>query len=129
MKLLLDTHAFLWFDGEPNRLSPKVQNLVTSNAHELFLSHVSIWEIQIKSQLGKLALRGSLSKVLDEIQRENQIQFLPIEIEDILNLASLAHYHRDPFDRLLVAQAMRNNMQLISHDPEIANYGISTIWD
>jgi PIN domain nuclease of toxin-antitoxin system len=115
VKPLLDTHAFIWLDGEPARLS----------AH----ARAGIWELQIKLQLGKLALRGDLASILSEQQQTNHLHLLAIELPDILNLATLPAHHRDPFDRLLVSQAQRGGLELVTHDPEISKYPVRILWD
>lgn len=129
MKLLLDTHAFLWLDGDPARLPPKVRTACTDPTNELYLSLASIWEIQIKSQLGRLTLRGELLSILNDQQQTNDLRLLPIELADILGLAALPMHHRDPFDRLIVSQAQRGAWELVTHDPEIAKYPVTILWD
>lgn len=129
MKLLLDTHAFVWLDGEPARLSAHARAACTDSANELYLSLASVWELQIKLQLGKLELRGDLVSILTEQQRTNHLRLLPIELADILGLAILPAHHRDPFDRLLVSQAQRGGFGLVTHDPEIGKYPVRILWD
>lgn len=128
MKLLLDTHVFIWFDSEPERLTPRVAELVSDSRHQLFLSLASVWEMQIKVQIEKLKLRVDLVKLIDEERFQNQISFLPITIEDILSLSHHPFHHRDPFDRMLIAQAARHDMQLLTDDSAFAMYPIKTIW-
>jgi PIN domain nuclease of toxin-antitoxin system len=129
VKPLLDTHAFIWLDGEPARLSAHARAACTDSANELYLSLASIWELQIKLQLGKLALRGDLASILSEQQQTNHLHLLAIELPDILNLATLPAHHRDPFDRLLVSQAQRGGLELVTHDPEISKYPVRILWD
>jgi PIN domain nuclease of toxin-antitoxin system len=128
MKYLLDAHAFIWYDDEPARLSSHVFTLCEDKTNILFLSLVSVWEIQIKLQLGKLKLRAPLEKVIEEQQRENQIELLPIILPHIIALENLPQHHRDPFDRLLVAQAQIENIPVLSSDPILARYPIRVIW-
>src|SRR5450432_1867678 len=99
MKYLLDTHVFLWLDGEPSRLSKRVSGIFADEANSFLFSIASVWEIQIKLQLGKLKLNSPLIDVLATNQTYNRVQLLPITLEHILNLANLPDYHRDPFDR------------------------------
>ena len=87
-----------------------------------------IWEIQIKTQLGKLSLRRPLFDVLTEQQQQNGIKLLPIELEDILSLAALPFHHRAPFDRLILAQTIRGGMHLVSHDTQMARYPAPVLW-
>jgi PIN domain nuclease of toxin-antitoxin system len=129
VKLLLDTHAFIWLDGDPSRLPPRVRAACTDPTNELYLSLASIWEIQIKSQLGRLTLRGELFSILNGQQQTNNLRLLPIELADILGLAALPMHHRDPFDRLIVSQAQRGALELVTHDPEIAKYPVTILWD
>ena len=128
MKLLLDTHAFIWWDIGDARLSPAALAACESPANTLHLSLASVWELQIKMQLGKLTLRLPLAEVLRDQQRRNGLALEPVALEDILALDTLRPLHRDPFDRLLVAQAVRGGFHLVSHDPEISRYPVSVLW-
>lgn len=127
MMYLLDTHTFIWYDNEPARLPPRVRSLLDDKANTVFLSLGSVWEIQIKLQLGKLNLRAQLRQVIEE-QQINQIALLPISLPHILALDGLPFHHRDPFDRLLIAQAQVENIPLLSHDPIFADYPVQVIW-
>ena len=128
MKLLLDTHAFIWWDSGDARLSEKALAACNSAANTLHLSLASVWEMQIKMQLGKLAIRLPLAEVLRDQQRRNGLVLEPVALEDILSLETLRPLHRDPFDRLLVSQAMRGDFHLVSHDPEISRYPAAMLW-
>lgn len=127
MKYLLDTHAFIWMDSEPEKLSAHVQQLCQDTENMLMLSVVSIWEMQIKNQLGKLRLNLPLTQIVRE-QQENGIEILPVEAAHIFALESLPNLHKDPFDRLLVAQAIAEDMVLISADPLIQQYPAHVEW-
>ena len=127
MRLLLDTHAFIWWDSEPSKLSADVLRLCRDPDNTLLLSFVSVWEMQIKSQLGKLTLREPLNLLLKQQQTHNQIVWLPIKLEHILNLSQLPHYHRDPFDRLLIAQSQFENLTLVTNDRLIREYDVPII--
>lgn len=127
MKLLLDTHAFMWCDSEPEKLSRRVQELCKDPENILLLSVVSIWEMQIKSQLGKLKLRMPLPELIRE-QQENGIEILPVEPNHTFALDSLPNHHKDPFDRLLIAQAIVEGAVLVSADPLIKQYPVSVEW-
>lgn len=127
MKLLLDTHAFIWWDGEQSRLSPTVLAACQSPENTLHLSLASVWAMQIKIQLGKLSLRVPLAEVLED-QRRNGVSIESVTLPDILALSSLPALHRDPFDRMLVAQAKRGGFQLVSHDPQLPPYRVSVMW-
>ena len=103
MKLLLDTHAFIWWDSKASRLSPRALAACSDPANELLLSTASLWEMQIKIQLGKLQLRTPLANIIAD-QRANGIGILAVTVEHVLAIGNLPPVHRDPFDRILVAQ-------------------------
>ena len=126
MKLLLDTHVFLWLNQQPEKLTDKILNLCGDSNNALYLSHVSPWEIQIKNQLGKLDLNVPLSVMIETQQQENGLKLLPITLPHIYALAELENHHQDPFDRLLIAQAMVESMMLLTVDSKIAKYPIAT---
>ena len=128
MKYLLDTHAFLWAAGEPDKLSPKVKTLLLDRDNQLLLSLASVWEIQIKIQAGKLTLPSPLPSIIQTQQQINQLELLPIELSHILALGNLPDHHRDPFDRIMIAQAQVEDIILISRDPMVTQYSIQVIW-
>ena len=127
MNLLLDTHVFLWLNQQPEKLSKNVLALCEDSKNTLYLSHVSPWEIQIKSKLGKLNLQIPLQEMIATQQRDNDLKLLPITLQHIYALADLENYHQDPFDRLLIAQAIVESMPLITVDSKIMHYPIVTI--
>ncbi|MBL1211048.1 type II toxin-antitoxin system VapC family toxin [Geminocystis sp. GBBB08] len=114
MKLLLDTHTFIWWDSSPNNLSSTVMELLTNSNNLKILSVATIWEMQIKSSLGKLNLKLSLEEIVKSQVRENNFQLLSIFNNHVLYLDNLPLYHKDPFDRILIAQANCENATLIS---------------
>jgi PIN domain nuclease of toxin-antitoxin system len=128
MKLLLDTHTFIWWDRDPGLIPSATLTLMQQPETQLFVSIVSLWEIQIKLQIGKLTLQNSLSEVILRQQTENGIQLLPISLLHILALEKLPQYHKDPFDRLLIAQSMNEAASLVSRDSVFKQYGCSLIW-
>ena len=128
MRYLLDTHAFLWWDTNSAKLSSHVFNLMQDKNNTLYLSLVSIWEMQIKSQLGKLKLPDNLETIIDRQQRENRIQLLAIGTQHVFALTGLPNHHKDPFDRLLIAQARVENLSLITRDAKIATYPVTVVW-
>ena len=128
MKLLLDTHALIWWDEKPARLGSKARAACLDSANELWLSVASVWEIQIKMMLGRLALRQPLKPLIEDQVKRNGMLILPVKFEHVLRLESLPERHKDPFDRLLVAQALEENCVLVSHDPMIAQYPVTTVW-
>ena len=104
MKLLLDTHAFIWWDSDPTKLSPSVLAAISDPANEVWLSVVSVLEMAIKAQLGKLSLRLPLADIVAQ-QQANGLQVLSLMLSHTLAVEGLPLVHKDPFDRLLVAQA------------------------
>ncbi|EGJ34238.1 MULTISPECIES: type II toxin-antitoxin system VapC family toxin [Moorena] len=128
MKLLLDTHTFIWLTVSQRKLSEQVKSLLADRQNELFLSLVSVWEMQIKLQLNKLSFNFPLAEVLERQQQTNDLYFLPIELDHIYALASLPLQHRDPFDRLLIAQAVVEQMPLLSIDSVFDGYPIQRLW-
>ena len=128
MKLLLDTHTFLWANNEEEQLSSIVKSLLSSGEHQLYLSVASPWEIQIKHQLGKLVLAKPIEELVNINRLENNIQVLPIELTHISYLAQLPQHHKDPFDRIIIAQAIIEHMTVITVDNSFANYPVQVVW-
>lgn len=127
MKLLLDTHAFLWgINGQ--RLSQNAQNAFLDANNELYLSAVSYWEICIKQSIGKLGLAANWVQVFDQELEINHIQWLPIEKLHCQKLGGLPFLHGDPFDRLLIAQAIVEGMTLLTADASIHQYPVPALW-
>jgi PIN domain nuclease of toxin-antitoxin system len=125
VKLLLDTHTFIWWDREPDLIPSETLKLMQMS--ELLLSLVSLWEIQIKTQLGKLSLSIPLAELIEDHQ-ENGMTLLPITLPHILELEQLPQHHRDPFDRLLVAQGRVESTAIVSRDEIFQNYDCKIIW-
>jgi PIN domain nuclease of toxin-antitoxin system len=130
MRVLLDTHTFIWWDADkkPGRLSSKAFDTLSDSSNTLIVSLATIWEIQIKVQLGKLTLAAPLGDILKQQQQTNGIELFPVNVMHILALANLPHHHRDPFDRILVAQANVENILLVSKDPIFTQYSIPVVW-
>ena len=128
MKILLDTHAFLWLVSDHSRLSDKAKAVFLDNSNDLYLSAVSGFEIAVKHGLGKLKLSESpMDFVSRRIENNNLIE-LPITMEHATNLQNLPLIHRDPFDRLLISQSMVESIPLLSADKQISAYSIECIW-
>lgn len=127
MKVLLDTHTFIWWDSEPNKLSAVALRMCQDPATTLLLSVASVWEIQIKLQLGKLQLNLPLADIVNQ-QQANGINVIPVSIAHVLALQNLPTPHKDPFDRLLVAQALVENAILLSVDPIFSQYPLNVLW-
>jgi len=128
MKLLLDTHAFIWWSSEPEKLSADVLAHLDDEDNELMLSVASVWEIQIKSQLGKLNLNVPLGELIESQRQANGMQILPVELEHVLALNALPVLHKDPFDRLLIAQEQIEDAHIVSRDKMFAGYPVKVLW-
>lgn len=128
MKLLPDTHTFIWWDGEPAKLSPQALALCQDRQKVLLLSVVSVGQMQVKLQLGKLRLTLSLKEIIETQQQTNNIEILPVTLAHVLALENLPTHHKDPFDRLLVAQAIVEKAVLISSDQNVAKYPVNVVW-
>jgi PIN domain nuclease of toxin-antitoxin system len=126
--LLLDTHAFLWWVAASGELSRKARSALGSARNECFVSVASGWEIAIKVSLGKLRIEGALDRFLPEQLAANGFQPLAIDLKHAARVATLPFHHRDPFDRLLVAQALEEDLAVVTADPVFAKYGVSRIW-
>jgi PIN domain nuclease of toxin-antitoxin system len=127
-RLLLDTHTFLWWDSKPEKHSTRVLALCQDPAVILYLSLVSLWEIQIKSSLGKLPLALPLREIVRIQQEQSDLRLLPITSAHIFALEALPLHHNDPFDRLLIAQAISEGLSLASIDSHFSAYPASVIW-
>ena len=128
MKILLDTHAFLWLVSDNSRLSDKAKMIFLDNSNELFLSAVSGFEIAVKHGLGKLKLSESPAAFIRRRIENNNLIELPISMEHATNLQNLPPIHRDPFDRLLISQSMVESIPLLSADKQMSAYSIDCIW-
>jgi PIN domain nuclease of toxin-antitoxin system len=128
MKLLFDTHTFIWWDSEPERLPADLLALCQDPTHRLILSVASVWEMQIKLQLGKLALKKPLAELIADQQEANGVEVLPVTLEHVLALDRLPAHHRDPFDRLLISQTLVEDTLLLTRDPAIVLYDVETRW-
>jgi PIN domain nuclease of toxin-antitoxin system len=131
MKLLLDTHTFLWHsDGSP-KMSATATALLVDPANELFLSMASVWEIAIKSGLKKLTLLSSYVPFMTKAISGYGLIVLPITFEDCAEYETLPFplpNHRDPFDRLIITQAKRNGLSVVGNDDDFDHYGVTRLW-
>jgi PIN domain nuclease of toxin-antitoxin system len=127
MKYLLDTHTIIWIFNGDYQLSQAAQKIIGDKENDLFASIASLWEIAIKNSLNKLKLEVPLKTFIEQI-RSNDIGILPIDDEAILTLSQLPFHHKDPFDRLIIAQAISNGFSIISKDKNFGNYPINLIW-
>jgi len=128
MRLLLDTHTFLWLDGSPELLSPAALAACEEPTNELYLSVVSAWEIQIKHQINRLQLDVPLEEMIQGQQTANDLKILSVELHHVYILPQLPLHHHDPFDRLLIAQAKAEQMRLVSADSQFAPYLVDILW-
>ncbi len=128
MKYLLDTHAFIWASATPDVLSVNAEAIIANSQNQIYLSLVSLWEMQIKIHTGKFKFPIPLSQVIMNQQHKNFIQILSIEPSHIYELDNLPLHHRDPFDRLLIAQSVAANLPLITDDTQIAKYPVQIVW-
>ncbi len=131
MKLLLDTHTFLWFIAGHKNLSSIAREKIENIESENFISIASLWEISIKTALGKLAIKGKYESVIDDV-RNNGFLILPISFEHTVVQNKLPFYHRDPFDRIIISQAIEEKMAVLSKDKNFDAYfsekSIKRIW-
>ena len=128
MRILLDTHAFLWWLIQPGRLSSHALNVMSDKRNQLVFSVASGWEIAIKTRLGKLDLPESPERLIPRQLALDAIETLPIQLSHALHTFNLPNHHHDPFDRLLVAQAQLESLPILSADPQLARYAIDIIW-
>ena len=128
MKALLDTHTFLWWITDQPRLPQGVRAIIENEKNELFVSAVTGWEIIIKFQLGRLILPGDPESYLMEQIQRNAFQPLPIQMRHSLHLLALPSFHKDPFDRMLIAQAQFEKIPILTSDKQIARYPVEVIW-
>lgn len=127
MKLLLDTHTFLWFIDDNPKLSAAAKKLLESDV-DLMISAASLWEIAIKVSIGKLTLTQPFQEfILDQLTR-NSVKLLEISIAHLAVVSGLPFHHRDPFDRLMVAQAISEQLPIVSVDDKFDLYGASRLW-
>jgi PIN domain nuclease of toxin-antitoxin system len=126
--LLLDTHSFLWFILDNPMLSAAAKAAIEDPASDVLVSPASYWEIAIKIALGKLALPQPYQPFFEEQFAVNQLQILPIEIRHTAQLTRMPHHHRDPFDRLIIAQAIAEGIPVVSREARFDAYGVHRMW-
>jgi PIN domain nuclease of toxin-antitoxin system len=128
MRLLLDTHAFLWWVHDAKELSRRARGAIADPRNETLLSLASCWEMAIKLSLGKLKLPASMDRFIPEQLAINGFRQLDIGFRHVARVAGLTFHHRDPFDRLLVAQALEEDLTLVSADVVFHKYGVRRLW-
>jgi PIN domain nuclease of toxin-antitoxin system len=128
MNLLLDSHALIWWREEPQKLSPLALNEISNSTNSVFLSLASIWEIQIKITNLQISFNNNLFDVIADEQKINNFQLLPIKISHIIELENLPFHHKDPFDRIIIAQSNIEKMKLVSADHKFSAYDVDLLW-
>ena len=128
MRALIDTHVFLWYVLNDSGLSRSASEIMNSRNHKLVLSYASAWELAIKSSIGKLTVVGDACSFVQKHVALNDIDLLEIKYAHIAHVAKLPLHHRDPFDRMLAAQCLAENIPIVSADSAFDAYGIQRIW-
>lgn len=124
MRLLLDTHIFIWWADQPEKLPAAALSALEDDANELLLSVVSVWEMQIKIQLGKLKLSLPLKEILKKQQETNDLTVSAVALTHVLALDALPFHHKDPFDRLLIAQSIEEGLTIVTADSQFLSYSV-----
>ncbi len=127
MKLLLDTHAFIWFVENDNNLPESVRNLIENIENETLISIASLWEIAIKASLNKLELKNNIESIIKNMSL-NGFSILEILPEHIITVSKLPFHHRDPFDRIIIAQSLTENIKIVGRDIIFKEYNVDLIW-
>jgi PIN domain nuclease of toxin-antitoxin system len=127
MKLLLDTHAFIWFVEDDEKLPERIRIQIEGAENEILISIVSLWEIAVKTSLGKLELTIDIPSMISKIE-ENGFSILPILPEHTVFVSSLPFHHRDPFDRMLISQSITEKIKMVSKDGAFDDYDVDIIW-
>jgi PIN domain nuclease of toxin-antitoxin system len=129
VNLLLDTHAFLWFIGGSDRLSDSARDLIEIEASDRYLSVASLWEMAITVSIGKLEVPLPFTRLVRQHVTGNAIDVLPIEPEHLDKQRNMPFHHRDPFDRLIIAQAISEEMTVVGRDDAFQEYPVDLVWD
>ncbi len=127
MRLLLDTHVLLWFVSDLGKLQPGVREVIEDAGNDVFVSVVSAWEIAIKQSVGKLDLPEPAEAWVPMVLKTSELEVLDVDLRSTLRTRALPFHHRDPFDRLLVAQALEHGLTFCSRDAHLGAYGIPII--
>lgn len=128
MNLLLDTAVFLWLITGDERLSKPTRSAVRDPDRRVWLSVVSLWEISVKQKIGRLALRGAAWPYVTSARERHGIESLALTESEVAHLAKLPDVHKDPFDRMLVCQAIEHDLLLVTNDPVVREYPVKTFW-
>jgi PIN domain nuclease of toxin-antitoxin system len=128
LRLLLDTHAFLWFVLNDSQLSAAARAAISDPNNDVFVSPATFWEVAIKVSIGKYVLAGPLEDFFQRGIKDNDFEILPIEVRHAAQVAALPFHHKDPFDRLLIAQALVEGLTLASKEAAFVAYGVKRLW-
>lgn len=128
MKILLDTCAFLWLTTDAPELSEKAKILFQNTENAVYLSSVSVWEIIVKHQLGKLPLPSAADDFIKQQCEMHFIEYLALDEKAVFQLSSLPNHHRDPFDKMLICQVVAHDLTILTADKIITQYPVGTIW-
>lgn len=124
MRLLLDTHAFLWYITNDPRLPRRAYDAIRDKSNQAYLSVVSVWEALVKHQIGKLGLPEPADEYINDRRSVHRIVDLPLELDAVSRLLTLPAHHRDPFDRMLICQALQHELTIVSVDAQFASYPV-----
>jgi PIN domain nuclease of toxin-antitoxin system len=125
---LIDTHALLWIAGDEDKVSVRARNVFLNPRNDLYFSTANLWEMAIKISIKKLNLGSTLNDFIDDHIIGNGIRLLPIKPSHVVRIATMPFIHRDPFDRLMIAQALAENMRILSSDRQLDGYSVQRIW-
>lgn len=128
MRVLLDTHTFLWWVTDAVGLSPRARKIISEKRNQIFLSAASGWEMAIKANLGKLFLPKNFETFILKQLWANAIEVLPVQMSHALHVYQLPNHHQDPFDRMLIAQSQLENLPIVTSDSQIAQYSVKVMW-
>ena len=126
--MLIDTHALLWWINNDPRISGRARKVFSAGENDLLFSAASGWEMAIKVNLGKLNVEGPLGPYLSKHLADVRVEVLPVSLRHAVGVADLPNHHRDPFDRLIVAQALAEGIPVLTADPLVTRYPVETIW-
>ena len=128
MKILLDTCAFLWLTTDAPELSEKAKILFQNTNNVVYLSSVSVWEVIVKNQLGKLPLPSAADDFIKQQCKKHFIEYLALDEKAVFHLSRLPNHHRDPFDKMLICQAIAHDLTILTSDKMIMQYPVATVW-
>lgn len=128
MNILLDTCTYIWFSTEPEKLSKKAVELIGDKHNTFFLSAISLWEINVKIKIGKLHAQGQLEKLTGSQEYADIFKPIGFSVDDASQITKITLHHKDPFDLMLICQAMTHSLAILTPDPHIKRYKLETLW-